>query len=247
MLFKQALLLFFIATYVDAIVYDRCKLANELKYVYNFPGHQISTWMCIIAHESIYDTAAMNPGSGDHGLFQISQLYWCSPPGDGFGCNAPCAKFRDDDIADDVQCAKRIFKEHSRISGDGFNAWAVYPLHCKNNTSRYIRGCFQTDVNDTSVDNNQTSNEDSEDSEEPLDEDDDGYEFPPLPSPPKTIENVISNDEDYYEFPPLPTASELQFSCLFHIYFTPIENIHQVSKDSNPINCNMKLSSYWNR
>ncbi|KAJ8959319.1 hypothetical protein NQ318_022005 [Aromia moschata] len=185
---------------VVAKIYDRCELARELKHVHHFPDREIPTWVCIAAHESIYDTAAMNPGSGDHGLFQISQLYWCSPPGDGFGCNAPCSSFRDDDITDDVRCVRRIFKEHSRISGDGFNAWAVYSLYCKTDTERYVNGCFEDDV-DNSVVTSEAAN-----SEAPLGEDDDGYEFPPLPSPPKkTLENVIGSQEDVYEFPPLPT------------------------------------------
>nr|CAI5832882.1 unnamed protein product [Callosobruchus analis] len=95
---------------------------------------RLSTWVCIVQHESLFDTAAMNRGSGDHGLFQISEIYWCSPP--GTGCNRDCSYFRDDDIADDVQCALTIHKEHTRLSGDGFTAWAVYPLYCKGDTSR---------------------------------------------------------------------------------------------------------------
>lgn len=194
---------------VSAKVYDRCELARELKYVHEVPSHEVATWVCIVAHESIYNTAAMNPGSGDHGLFQISQLYWCSPPGDGFGCNAPCSAFRDDNIADDVKCVRRIFKEHKRISGDGFNAWAVYPLYCKGDKGRYVKGCFDNDIdNSISVGEAEvpinTSSTEKPYSEE---DDDEGYEFPPLPSPPKkTLENTISSNEDVYDFPPLPTT-----------------------------------------
>lgn len=199
--------------YVSAKVYDRCELARELKYVHEFPGPEVATWVCIVAHESIYDTAAMNPGSGDHGLFQISQLYWCSPPGDGFGCNAPCSAFRDDNIVDDVKCVRRIFKEHKRISGDGFNAWAVYPLYCKGDNGRYVKGCLNNEI-DNSVSLGEVEMPDNSSSTEiPLseeDDDDEGYEFPPLPSPPKkALENIISSNEDVYEFPPLPTTQRV--------------------------------------
>lgn len=99
-------------------VYERCELARELRYKYNIPLEQIHTWICIVQRESNFDTAAIGrlnaDGSSDHGLFQISDIYWCSNSGVGKACSASCASFRDDNIADDVQCIKRIFDEHER-------------------------------------------------------------------------------------------------------------------------------------
>lgn len=107
---------------------------------------QVATWVCIARHESEYNTAAVNHGSGDHGLFQISNLFWCSPPGDGYACGLSCSDLEDDDIEDDVICAKRIHREHTRLSGDGFNAWVVYGSHCKGqDLNKYIDGCFRDD------------------------------------------------------------------------------------------------------
>jgi len=31
--------------------------------------------------------------------------------------------FLDDDLDDDVECVKRIYREHEGLSGNGFNAW----------------------------------------------------------------------------------------------------------------------------
>nr|CAI5832881.1 unnamed protein product [Callosobruchus analis] len=152
-------------------VYDRCQLAKELRHVHGISMDRLSTWVCIVQHESLFDTAAMNRGSGDHGLFQISEIYWCSPP--GTGCNRDCSYFRDDDIADDVQCALTIHKEHTRLSGDGFTAWAVYPLYCKGDTSRYISDCLQDEI-DNAI------NVVDEAKQPPPDEY--GYNFPPLPT-----------------------------------------------------------------
>lgn len=92
-------------------------------------------------HESNFNTTALNPVSGDHGLFQISELYWCSPG--GHACGVSCASLEDDDIEDDVICARRIYRQHQRISGDGYNAWAVYPYYCKGDVSSYVKGCFE--------------------------------------------------------------------------------------------------------
>ncbi|NP_001159495.1 lysozyme precursor [Tribolium castaneum] len=143
----ELFVLFLVAiTFVECKVYDRCELARELKHVHKFPGHQIATWVCIAKHESTFNTSAVNRGSGDHGLFQISDLFWCSPPGNGYACNAPCSAFEDDDITDDIACVRRIFKEHSVLSGNGFNAWAVYPLYCKQDASKYIEGCFDNEI-----------------------------------------------------------------------------------------------------
>ncbi|ERL84604.1 hypothetical protein D910_02032 [Dendroctonus ponderosae] len=155
-------------------IYRRCDLVKELRN-FDVPEEEIGTWVCIARHESNYDTGAMNPGSGDHGLLQISQLYWCSPPGDGYGCNSPCEKFRDDDIGDDLQCARRIFREHKRISGNGFNAWVVYPLYCAQNTTQYVQDCPE-EPSGPAKPANGTNNEIS------VEEEGDGYHFPALPS-----------------------------------------------------------------
>nr|XP_023025980.1 uncharacterized protein LOC111513985 isoform X2 [Leptinotarsa decemlineata] len=174
---RNLTVILFVVEFAFARIYDRCELAKELRHVHDFPEEHISTWVCIVQHESQFNTSAMNPGSGDHGLFQISQLYWCSPPGDGFACNTACSSFRDDNISDDVRCVKKIYKEHTRLSGNGFNAWAVYPLYCKGDTSKYIGGCPGN-----LIDNTVSS---TVEEEVPVNEDDDGYDFPPLPGSPK--------------------------------------------------------------
>jgi hypothetical protein len=63
--------------------------------------------------------------SKDLGLFQISDKWWCKwdKPFAFTGCRIKCDSLIDDDLADDVKCVKKIFKEHNRLSGNGFNAW----------------------------------------------------------------------------------------------------------------------------
>ncbi|KAL3268334.1 hypothetical protein HHI36_007452 [Cryptolaemus montrouzieri] len=126
---------------IEAKVYGRCEFARELANL-GVPRHQIPTWTCIAQRESNYDTAARNWGSGDHGILQISQLFWCNVDGGpGKGCNAQCSQFRNNNIVDDVRCAQKIFDEHTRISGDGFNAWTTYRF-CRGDNNRYVAGCF---------------------------------------------------------------------------------------------------------
>lgn len=63
-------------------VYDRCELAQELRYKHNMPFDQIHTWVCIAQRESNYDTSVVGrlnaDGSGDHGLFQVLFEHWKS-------------------------------------------------------------------------------------------------------------------------------------------------------------------------
>uniref|UniRef100_A0A182IRU2 lysozyme n=1 Tax=Anopheles atroparvus TaxID=41427 RepID=A0A182IRU2_ANOAO len=128
-------------------VYDRCELANDLLHKFHFPREQVATWVCIAYHESRFNTSAEGrlnaDGSGDHGLFQISDIYWCSPPGKGWACGVSCAALKDADITDDVRCVRTIFDEHQRLSGDGFNAWSVYKPYCQAGRSEeFTNGCF---------------------------------------------------------------------------------------------------------
>lgn len=123
-----------------ARVYERCELARDLVKL-GVSRDDVATWVCIAFHESRFDTAARNPFSGDHGLLQISELYWCGP---GKACGAPCSAFRDEDISDDVRCALQIHEEHTRLQGNGFLAWVVYPQHCKHNAKKYLVDCEAT-------------------------------------------------------------------------------------------------------
>lgn len=138
----QILVTFVVISIIHAKRYERCELARELKERHKLPANQIATWVCIVKYESNYNTDARNKDSGDHGLFQISQLFWCSPPGEGRACNRACKDFRDEDITDDVACIKRIYREHQRLSGDGFNAWVAYQHYCRGDVSHYTENCF---------------------------------------------------------------------------------------------------------
>lgn len=103
--------------------------------------------VCIASHESNYNTSAIGrlnwDGSEDHGIFQISDLYWCSTDRRGKGCNLHCSEdLEDSDISNDVECMLKIYEEHKFLSGDGFNAWTTYG-RCKGSSDHYLNGCFQ--------------------------------------------------------------------------------------------------------
>ncbi|XP_022124158.2 uncharacterized protein LOC110999425 [Pieris rapae] len=136
-MFGVALLTSTLLALTESRIYDSCELARDFLKLGVSKEH-IATWVCIAYHESRFDTTARNPNSGDHGLLQISELYWCGP---GKACGVPCSAFRDDDISDDVECALKVHEEHTRLQGDGFLAWVVYPHHCKHNAKKYLANC----------------------------------------------------------------------------------------------------------
>uniref|UniRef100_A0A1B0A290 lysozyme n=1 Tax=Glossina pallidipes TaxID=7398 RepID=A0A1B0A290_GLOPL len=122
-------------------IYGRCELARELYEEHNIPIEQVATWICIAQHESHFNTSAVGRRVGDgsiaYGLFQISNLRWCSYK--QYGLN----RLIDDNIADDVECIKRIYKEHAALFGDGFTAWIAYLPYCRNQHYEHIASCFE--------------------------------------------------------------------------------------------------------
>ena len=127
-------------------IYQRCELAQELRFKHKIPMEDVATWVCIANYESGFNTSAIGrlnaDGSEDHGLFQISDIYWCSPPGSGIGCGLTCSELEDNDITNDVECMLKIYDEHQLIAGDGFTAWTVYRPHCQGRSAGFIDRCF---------------------------------------------------------------------------------------------------------
>ncbi|XP_070597200.1 lysozyme C-1-like [Erythrolamprus reginae] len=139
-----ALLFLFIAAN-EAKVFQKCELASLLKRngMDGYSGVKLGDWICMAYHKSRYNSRAVGPpntdGSRDYGIFQINSRYWCNnnqgPTTNG--CNKPCSAFINDDITDDIVCAKRIVRDPQ-----GMNAWVGWKNNCKDrNLSKWTRGC----------------------------------------------------------------------------------------------------------
>lgn len=118
-------------------IYDRCELYNEFVTRHGLSRLEAATWTCIAEQQSNYNTQALGAGSngrtGYHGIFQISDLYWCSAGG---ACGISCERLRDDDLVDDLYCAKRIYHDHYYSFGNGYSAWPSGD-YCTRHASRY--------------------------------------------------------------------------------------------------------------
>nr|AFM89614.1 lysozyme variant [Callorhinchus milii] len=139
-------LLFLVAS---AKIYDRCVLARQLKAagLDGFRGYSLPNWICMVQHESSYNTRAINENrrqgrvvSTDYGLFQINSRYWCDDgrtPGTSNTCRINCSAFLNDDITDDIRCVKGVVSDPN-----GMAAWYGWRDHCRGrNLQSYVQGC----------------------------------------------------------------------------------------------------------
>ncbi|XP_060109189.1 lysozyme C-like [Heteronotia binoei] len=123
--------------------FGRCELARVLwqNGFEGYIGHKTADWVCLAQHESGYQTDAVhdNGSSRDYGIFQINSQYWCDDgrtPGTENACRISCSKFLDDNIKDDMRCAKKI-----ALEAGGLTPWEAWHRYCQRNVDRYVRGC----------------------------------------------------------------------------------------------------------
>lgn len=94
-------------------------------------GSYINIFLCIMKYESNFDTARLHgPGNSSsfyHGVFQITSWgnVWCSRFRVTGFCNKNCNDFLDDNIQDDIACARRI------LDLQGFKYWKGWAKYCK--------------------------------------------------------------------------------------------------------------------
>uniref|UniRef100_A0A9L0JKG9 Lactose synthase B protein n=1 Tax=Equus asinus TaxID=9793 RepID=A0A9L0JKG9_EQUAS len=94
-------------------------------------------WICTIFHSSGYDTQTIvkNNGKTEYGLFQINNKMWCRDnqilPSRNI-CGISCNKFLDDDLTDDVMCAKKI------LDSEGIDYWLAHKPLCSEKLEQWL-------------------------------------------------------------------------------------------------------------
>eukprot|EP00075_Anas_platyrhynchos_P001103 XP_005014665.1 lysozyme C-like [Anas platyrhynchos] len=125
-------------------IIPRCELVKILRNhgFKGFVGKTVADWVCLVQHQSNYSTHAFRDEgkSRDYGIFQINSKYWCDDGkthGTSNTCRINCSKFLDDNIEDDIRCAKIIAKE-----ANGLSRWVAWKKHCKGKKlDSYVKGC----------------------------------------------------------------------------------------------------------
>ncbi|XP_077285441.1 lysozyme [Arctopsyche grandis] len=120
----------------NAKIFTRCQLSKELMR-YSFNRSTIGSWICIIENESGRSTTKQNVQSNGttYGLFQINSNTWCRKGRKAGLCNMKCDDLLNEDLSDDVRCAKRVFEKQ------GFSAWSSWTTRCKGKPIPDISRC----------------------------------------------------------------------------------------------------------
>ncbi|XP_030560214.1 lysozyme [Drosophila novamexicana] len=114
---------------VESKKYMRCELTRVLVETYRFQKTLMSNWICLVEHESSLDTnkvTSKENNSKNYGLFQINSRDYCAEGRRGGLCNMKCEDLSNDDISDDIACAKTIQQR------DGFKYWKGWSRYCRN-------------------------------------------------------------------------------------------------------------------
>ncbi|KAJ8679757.1 hypothetical protein QAD02_015544 [Eretmocerus hayati] len=125
-----SILLFYIVSEYSASakILQLCEAAREIRRS-TIGNTWINTFVCLMKSESQFDTSKVTgPGyksSYSYGILQINSYEWCNRyRPDGF-CKKKCDDFKDDNIQDDLLCAKKIFEKV------GFKHWKTFERNCK--------------------------------------------------------------------------------------------------------------------
>ncbi|XP_052899309.1 lysozyme c-1-like [Anopheles moucheti] len=123
---------------IEAKTFTRCELARTLANN-GIAKTSLPDWICLVENENAFSTAAKRKnkdGSTDYGIFRINNKLWCNSIYGSNDCNVSCGSLINDDITDDIMCAKLIIKRH------GFNAWDGWKYFCQGKQLPSVNSCF---------------------------------------------------------------------------------------------------------
>ncbi|XP_060539454.1 lysozyme C, milk isozyme-like [Pantherophis guttatus] len=136
-------LLFLLMAPSEPKIFSRCEVASILKQHSLDTYITLDMWICISYYASKYNTQAVNKQknyrSRYYGIFQISSDWLCRDNQEGMNslCGKPCSAFTDDDITDDIACAKIIMANHAPLY-----KWWPWTKNCRGpNMSNWSSGC----------------------------------------------------------------------------------------------------------
>lgn len=123
---------------VQGKILTQCEAVRELQRA-KVSRTLMSNWVCLMKSESGMDTRLITgpktASSYSFGIFQINSAKWCSRGHSGGICNKRCEDFANDDIQDDIACAKIIQEK------EGFKNWPGWMKSCKGKPLPNIGHC----------------------------------------------------------------------------------------------------------
>ncbi|XP_036315204.1 alpha-lactalbumin [Pipistrellus kuhlii] len=136
MSFASLLLLGILFPTLQAKEFTKCELSQVLKDMDGYGGVTLPEWICNIFHVSGFDTQTIvnNNGKTEYGLFQINNKLWCrdNQIQSKNICDISCDKFLDDDLTDDMMCAKKI------LDSEGIDYWLPHKPLCSEKLEQWL-------------------------------------------------------------------------------------------------------------
>lgn len=133
-----SILVITIIHFLEGKILAQCEAVKELERA-KIERTFISNWVCLMQSESGMNTRLVTgpktASSYSFGILQINSAKWCTRGRTGGICNKRCEAFINDDIQDDIACAKIIFDR------EGFKAWNGWMKKCKNKPLPNIGHC----------------------------------------------------------------------------------------------------------
>ncbi|XP_078416530.1 lysozyme C-2-like [Cetorhinus maximus] len=110
-------------------VYEKCELVQVFKDkgLDGFDGHSLANWVCVVESESKFNSN-LRTKITNYGIFQINSRRWCDDGISKFShnlCQINCTSLLDDDITDDIECAKEV-----ALSQLGIENWPGWRKSC---------------------------------------------------------------------------------------------------------------------
>lgn len=133
MTLKTVLLIVLSFNLVCSKQFTECELAKELLTKHGIPRNEVYKYLCITALGLNTDE---NQDGNFLGIFRIGSKWWCGKNEVGGSCALKCASLTNDDISDDVKCAKKI------LTDQGLGGWQEDDEDCIDEYVSKIADCF---------------------------------------------------------------------------------------------------------
>lgn len=126
-------------TTAEGKILTQCEVVRELQRA-KISRTMISNWVCLMESESNLNTRLVtgpkSASSYSYGILQINSAKWCVRGRVGGICNKRCEDFvSDDNIQEDIACAKKIYDR------EGFKAWDGWVKKCKDKPLPNVANC----------------------------------------------------------------------------------------------------------
>lgn len=129
------------------VIIERCEFVRALKnHRPQIDYDELNGWTCLAKYLSTFDTSLRvldTAGTSYHGIFQLSDGYWCSnDEPEKRACRIRCDQLRDAELKDDFDCVQEIFKQNKgyNVNGNGFSSWSAHKSFCEYGRD-FVRDC----------------------------------------------------------------------------------------------------------